>query len=92
MAEEQVERKSQRGRRRLVARGEHRHQLVAELDVRHRLILFVAGSKQERQDVPALIDVGLAAPKTDLLVEQCVRPLKPALQAAAGAQRPEVAT
>lgn len=74
-----------------MAGGEHRHQLVAQLDVGHRLALGVAGAQQQREDVGALVEVGLAPAERDLLVEQAVGHREPALEPAPGAERAEIA-
>ena len=53
VAGEQVERPRERGRRRLVAREQERHQLVADLAVLHPTAVLEAGGDQQRADVVA---------------------------------------
>ena len=79
--------RSEPGRRRLVARGEHRHQLVAKLDVGHRLAVLVAGAQQQREHVGSLVEVRLPPPPLDLLVEERVGRAQPPREPAAGAER-----
>ena len=55
VAGQQVEGKGQARGGRLVPGEEHCHQLVAQLDVVHRLALLVAGAEQEGEDVGALV-------------------------------------
>ena len=68
VAGEPLERPRQRGRRRLVAGDQQRHELVAQLGVGHRrAVVLVAGAEQHREHVVALGDVGRRAAARDLL-------------------------
>ena len=72
VAHEALDRPGQRGRRRLVAGDEQRHELVAQLDVGHRLAVLVAGEQQHREDVVALGQVGRRAALGDQGVELAI--------------------
>ena len=74
VANDPLERPGQRGRRRLVAGHEQRHQLVAQFALRHRRSVLVTGSEQHREDVVAPLEVGCRAAPRDLLVECLVHP------------------
>ena len=59
MAQQQVERPREAGRRRLVPGEQQRHQLVADLLVVHRLAVLEAGGHEQREDVLARVGAAL---------------------------------
>ena len=69
MAQQEVERPRQAGRRRLVPGEQQRHQLVADLGVVHRLAVLEPRRDQQRQDVLARI----GPPRGDLRRRACGR-------------------
>ena len=99
MAHQPLDRPGHRGRGRLVAGQQQRHELVAQLAVGHRLPVLVARLQQQREDVRALAPGRLLAPARDLLVDQRVEPVAApapiaavgARHASAGAARPSAA-
>ena len=76
MAQQEVERPRQAGRRRLVPGEQQRHQLVADLGVVHRLAVLEPRLDQQRQDVLARI----GAARGDLRAEHRVDLLPQRLQ------------
>jgi hypothetical protein len=79
VAHQPLRRPGQRGRGGFVAGHQQRHQLVAQLDVRHPAAVPFAHADQHGQHVGPLGEVRIGAPAGDLGVEQRVRlgPLAP---------------
>ena len=71
-AQQALERPRQPGGGGLVARGEQRHQLVAQLHVGHRRAVLVSRREQQRENVVALLAVVRGTPVGDLRVDQLV--------------------
>ena len=74
MAHDALERPAERGRGRLVAGEQQRHQLVAQLGVGQRLSVLVARGEQQREDVVALGGVRSARRAADLARRRRRRP------------------
>ena len=74
-----------------MAGAEHRHQLVAEFFVAHRLAVLVAGAQQQREDVVALLVAGFGPPHPDLLEDEFVQRFARADEPRPRAGRAEVA-
>ena len=89
-AQKALERPSDRRRGRFVPREQDRDQLVAQLSIRQRIAVLVAGGQQQGQDVVARVAVGIVATALDLLVEHLVDAVAIADEAAPGAARTEV--
>ena len=81
VSQQQLERPRESGRRRLVARDDQRHELVAQLRVRHRLALLVRRHQQHREHVRALGEILGVAPARDLGVDHLVHRLPLTLEA-----------
>ena len=90
-AQQALERPRHAGRRRLVTGGEDRDQLVSQLQLAERRARLVGRPQQQRQDVVALLQVGLRAPPLDLRVEESVEGGPCALEAHPRAAWPQVA-
>jgi hypothetical protein len=90
-ADQPLDRPGQTGRGRLMPGAEHRHHLVAQFLVAHRLAVLVPRAHQQREDVVALLVSRFGAPQPDLLVDELVERRARAQEARPGAAGAEVA-
>ena len=74
VAQQQVEAPGERGRCRLVAGEQQGHQLVAQLAVLHRPAVLESRRDQGREDVVALLQIGIRPPLGDLREQLAHRP------------------
>ena len=81
MAHQPLEGPRQRRGGGLVTGHQQRHQLVAQLLVRHRAAVLVPGQEQQRQDVVALLEPRVAAAGADQIDQLAVHRLERAAEA-----------